>query len=54
MKKTSLKDECFKCNTFDNTQKQSYKCGIKGQCPGRDWSMSRRQRLAHERRIKGE
>ena len=49
-KKTSLKDVCFKCDTFDNTQRGGYKCAIKGRCPGLDWPMSKRQRVIYERK----
>lgn len=33
-----MKYECFTCKTFDKRNRQSYKCCIKGNCPGIDWS----------------
>ncbi len=40
-----VKKVCIRCKTFTDDKKHgSYKCAIKGRCPGRDWTDSKKKR----------
>jgi len=47
----TVKEECFKCSTFNPNARTAYRCAVPGHCPGIDMGFHKKERILYQKEV---